>query len=144
MFHGDFILYTFVFFIRVSLFVATGIVLHQTDGGPVLQACPILWESMATVLIMKCIRVTVCAIAIKLMHSTPNKRKGFEPLDLIIHIVFFVLECITTSRALNTPECIVAASKQSGGPLIAYVNGISCVWDGCYILACALYAVVNK
>ena len=50
---GDMVLYVFVFLLRVSLFVITGIVLHQTDGGPVLRFCPVLWESMATILVVK-------------------------------------------------------------------------------------------
>jgi len=134
LFQGDVVLYTFVFLMRVSLFIVTGIVLHQSDGGPVFQACPVLWESMATILVAKSLRITLCALAIKLMR----RRKGFEPLDLIVHVAFFITECITTSRALNTPECVASAQ------LVAYVNVLSCVWDGCYIMACALDAILTK
>ena len=112
---GDMVLYVFVFLLRVSLFVITGIVLHQTDGGPVLRFCPVLWESMATILVVKCLRATLCAIVIKLVR---NRRRGFEPLDFIMHVAFFIIQCITTSRALNTPECITS----EGGVLMAYVN----------------------
>ena len=134
---GDMVLYVFVFLLRVSLFVITGIVLHQTDGGPVLRFCPVLWESMATILVVKCLRATLCAIVIKLVR---NRRKGFEPLDFIMHVAFFIIQCITTSRALNTPECITS----EGGVPMAYVNCLSCVWDGCYVLACALHAALFK
>jgi hypothetical protein len=135
--HGDMILYTFVFLLRVSLFVVTGIVLHQADGGPVLLFCPVLWESMATILIIKCLRVTICSIVVKLMRS---RRKGFEPLDFIMHVAFFIIQCIVTSRAFNTAECITS----DGAEPLTYVNCISCVWDGCYVLACALHAALFK
>ena len=135
---GDAMLYTFLFLLRVSLFIVTGVILHQTDGGPVLQYCPALWESMATILIAKCLRVTVCAIAIRFMRN--KRRKGFEPLDFIAHMAFFITECLTTSRALNTAECITSAGAQSA----AYVNGLTCVWDGCYVLACVLHAILQK
>lgn len=68
-----------------------------------------------------------------------------EPFDLILHMAFFLTECTITSRSLNMPECVAAAGKPFGGhPLLTYVNGISCVSDGCYILACMLFVLLNK
>ena len=144
MIQGDVMLYVFLFLLRVSLFTVTGMVLHRTEASSVIQACPVLWEAMALTLVAKCLRLTLCAVAFKLIRSTPRTR-GFSPFDLIIHMGFFVSEVIITSRSLNTPACVAAASAPfDGHPLIMYVNGVSCVWDGCYILACALFVVLKK
>ena len=144
MAHGDIMLYVFLFLLRVSLFTVTGIVLHGTEASRVVRECPALWETMALTLVAKCLRLTLCAVAFKLVRNA-QRTKGFEPFDLVIHMGFFVSEVIVTSRSLNTPACVSAASESfDGHPLIMYVNGISCVWDGCYILACALFVVINK
>jgi len=144
MIQGDIMLYMFIFLLRVSLFTVTGMVLHHTEASSVIHECPVLWESMALTLVAKCLRLTLCALAFKLIRST-QRTKSFSPFDLIIHMGFFVSEVIITSRSLNTPECVAAASASfDGHPLIMYVNGISCVWDGCYILACALFVMLKK
>jgi len=144
MVQGDSMLYVFLFLLRVSLFTVTGMVLHGTEASHVIKECPALWETMALTLVAKCLRLTLCAVVLKLVRNTA-RTKGFEPFDLIIHMGFFVSEVIVTSRSLNSPGCVSAASEPfDGHPLIMYVNGISCVWDGCYILACALFVVLNK
>jgi hypothetical protein len=133
----------FLFLLNVCLFIITGIVLHKCEATSVIRLCPTLWETMALILTMKCLRVTLCAVVFRLMRGDSRVGKT-NPVDLIISTVFFVVECVTTSRALNTEVCVSAASEPfDGHPLIAYVNGISAVWDGCYILSHALYAVVK-
>jgi hypothetical protein len=145
MTHGEIVLHVFLFLLRVSLFAVTGIVLHRTEASDVLRVCPALWETMAIILSAKCLRITLCAVAFKLMSRNRGRQRAVEPFDLIVHLAFFVTECVITSRSLNTPECVAAASEPFGGhPLLTYVNGISCVWDGCYILACALFVLLNK
>jgi len=145
MTQGEVLLHTFLFLLRVSLFTVTGMVLHRTEATSVLMLCPALWETMAVILTAKCLRVTLCAMAFRLMRETPGRRRGFEPFDLLVHMAFFVIECVVTSRSLNTPDCVRAAGEPfDGHPLLVYVNGISCVWDGCYILACALFVLLNK
>jgi hypothetical protein len=147
MSHGEMTLRLFLFLLKVSLLAVTGMVLHRTEAGPVLRLCPALWETMALILVAKCLRLTLCAVAFKLIgrNSGQGRQRGFEPLDLIMHVGFFVTECIVTSRSLNSPDCAAAASEPfEGHPLVLYVNGVSCVWDGCYILSCALFAVINR
>jgi hypothetical protein len=145
MIQGDIMLYVFLFLLRVCLFTVTGIVLHSTEATRVVHECPALWETMAITLVAKCLRLTLCAVAFKVINRNPPRTKGFAPFDLVIHMGFFVSEVIVTSRSLNMPECVAAASEAfDGHPLIMYVNGISCAWDGCYILACALFVVLNK
>ncbi len=144
-------LHVFVFLLRVSLFTVTGMVLHRTEATAVLRQCPALWETMAIILAAKCLRATLCAVAFKILRNnsgqstTTMRQRGFEPLDLLLHTAFFVTECVVTSRSLNTPDCVRAAGEPfNGPPLLVYTNGIACVWDGCYILACALHALLNK
>jgi hypothetical protein len=133
----------FLFLLSMCLFIVTGIVLHKSEATAVIRLCPALWETMALVLTMKCLRATLCAIVIKLMRGDSRANKS-NPLDLIMSTAFFVTECVTTSRALNTEACVSAASAPfDGHPLIAYVNGISAVWDGCYIMSHALYVVIK-
>lgn len=91
----------FLFLLDISLFTATGIVLHKCEATTVIRLCPGLWETMALILIIKCLRVTLCAVAFKLMRGE-SRAKAINPLDLVIYTVFFVTECVTTSRALNT------------------------------------------
>lgn len=135
----------FLFMLNVSLLTAVGIVLHKCQGsGAVLVECPILWESMLLILIMRCLRMTLCAIACKLMRKD-IKYSAFSPLDLIVYTCFFIVECATTSRSLNSDQCLAAISAHfDGHPLIAYVNGISCVCDGCFVLSNALFALVTR
>ena len=133
----------FLFLLNVCLFIVTGIVLHKSEATGVVRLCPTLWETMALILTMKCLRLTLCAVVLKIMRGESRTNKA-NPLDLIMSSAFFVTECITTSRALNTDVCVTAASEPfDGHPLIAYVNGISAVWDGCYVLSYALFVVVK-
>jgi hypothetical protein len=133
----------FIFLLNVCLFIVTGIVLHKSEATAVMRLCPTLWETMALILGMKCLRLTLCAIVMRIMRG-PSRVKKSNPLDLIMSSAFFVTECVTTSRALNTDACVTAASDPfDGHPLIAYVNGLSAVWDGCYILSHALFVVAK-
>jgi hypothetical protein len=125
----------------VCLFIVIGIVLHKSEATAVVRLCPVLWETMALILTVKCLRLTLCAIVMKIVRGESRVRKT-NPLDLIMSAGFFVTECVTTSRAFNTGVCVAAASEPfDGHPLIAYVNGISAVWDGCYVLSYALFVV---
>lgn len=134
----------FLFLLNVSLFTVMGVVLHKCESTAVLHLCYGLWETMALILVMKCLRMTLCAIAFKLMRGN-SEIGSFNPLDLLLYTGFFIAECVTTSRALNSDECVKAAGAPfDGHPLIAYVNGISCVWDGCFILSHALYVLVKR
>jgi hypothetical protein len=133
----------FLFLLNVCLIIVTGIVLHKSEATEVVRLCPVLWETMALILTMKCLRLTLCAIVMKVMRGESRASKA-NPMDLIMSAGFFVTECVTTSRALNTDVCVTAASQPfDGHPLIAYVNGISAAWDGCYVLSYALFVVVK-
>jgi len=133
----------FLFLLNVCLFVVTGIVLHKSEATEVVRLCPTLWETMALILAIKCLRLTLCAIVLKVMRRDSRASKT-NPLDFILSIGFFITECVTTSRALNSTACVSAASEPfDGHPLLAYVNGISAVWDGCYILSCAMLAAAK-
>lgn len=133
----------FLFLLNVCLFIVTGIVLHKSEATDVVRLCPALWETMALILTIKCLRLTLCAIVLKIMRGDARANKS-NPLDLVMSAGFFVTECVATSRALNTDACVSAASQPfDGHPLIAYVNGISAVWDGCYVLSYALFVVVK-
>ena len=135
----------FLFLLNVCLFVVTGIVLHKSEATEVVRLCPTLWETMALILAMKCLRLTLCAIVLKIMRrDSRSASKEANPLDFIMSTGFFITECVTTSRALNTDACVSAASGPfDGHPLLAYVNGISAVWDGCYVLSCAMFVVAK-
>ena len=135
----------FLFLLNVCLFVVTGIVLHKSEATEVVRLCPTLWETMALILAMKCLRLTLCAIVLKIMRrDSRSASKEANPLDFIMSTGFFITECVTTSRALNTDACVSAASGPfDGHPLLAYVNGISAVWDGCYVLSCAMLVVAK-
>ena len=134
----------FLFLLNVSLFIATGIVLHKSETAAVVRFCPALWESMALILTIKCLRMTLCAMVLRIMHGEA-KLGSVNPVDVVLFFAFFVTECVTTSRSLNTEECVTATSNSfEGHPLLSYVNGIAAVWDGCYILSHALYILVKR
>ena len=133
----------FLFLLNVCLFIVIGIVLHKSEATSVIRLCPALWETMAIILTVKCVRITLCAIVFKIMRKD-GRQGSINPLDLLLYTGFFVTECVTTSRALNTDACVTAASQPfDGHPLIAYANGISAVWDGCYILSHAMFVLVK-
>ena len=143
MFQGDIKLHMFVFFLRVCLFVVTGIVLHTTHASVyVLKECPLLWESMTLILSLKCIRITLCKVT---MYRFEVRTKSSDYFDMFIHLVYFCTEVTVTSCALNSESCVdVMSSHFSGHPTIAYVNGLSCAWDGCLTLSVALYASIDR
>ena len=143
--HCDVRAHIFLFLLNVCLFAIIGVVLHKSDTVLVTTECFMLWETMTLILTMKCLRMTLCAIVFRLMRNREEKTDSVNPIDVLLFFLFFVTECITTSRSLNTEECVAAASEPfDGHPLIAYVNGISAAWDGCYILSHALYVVVKR
>ena len=146
MANTDVLLHIFVFLLRVCLFTAVGIALHRTEGSQVLSGCPGLWESMTFALVVKCLRMTLCAVGFNLLRAASRTpMKGLGPFDLFLHTGLFIVECVTTSRSLNTPACIeVSGHAFDGHPLLAYLNGISCAWDGCFVLSYALFAVLNR
>jgi hypothetical protein len=143
MFHGDIKLHVFVFFLRVCLFIITGIVLHATLAFPtIFSQCPALWESMILILSFKCIRITLCKIT---MHRFGVKSKLSDYFDMVVHLVYFCVECTATSCSLNSSDCVDVMSTPFGGhPMIAYVNGLWCAWDGCLTLSVALYATIDR
>jgi hypothetical protein len=141
MSQNDMRLHIFLFLLRISLFVAIGIVLHSTENSLVINECPGLWESMLAILCIKCIRLMMCPLVIKILRKY---QKPLHYINIFGYTVFFVVECVITSQSLNTPDCIKAASLPTGHPMLAYANGITCVYDGAYILSHALFAVLNR
>ena len=143
MYQVDIKLHMFIFMLRVSLFVATGIVLHMTHSSVhVFIECPLLWESMTAILSLKCIRMTICKVT---MHRFDIRAKSSDCFDMFVHLVYFCIEVAVTSCALNSVNCVdVMSSSFYGHPMIAYVNGLSCVWDGCLTLSVALYASIDR
>ncbi len=127
----------------MCLFVVTGIVLHATYAtGSIFAVCPGLWESMTLMLSLKCVRITLCKIT---MHRFDVHPKISDYFDMLFHLIHFCVECVITSFALNSSECVnVMASPFGGHPMIAYVNGLWCAWDGCLALSVALYATINR
>jgi hypothetical protein len=96
---------------------------------------------MIVILCIKCVRLTLCPLVFKVLHSY---QRSFHYLNVIMYTLFFVLECIVTSQSLNSAVCIKAMSEHPGHPILAYVNGITCVYDGAYVLSHALFAIVNR
>ena len=143
MYQGDVKLHLFVFLMRICLFVVIGISLHTTQASPLVFAeCTFLWESMLLILILKCIRVTLCKVT---LHRFEIRPKSSDCFDMLVHLVYFCTEVTVTSCALNSHGCVDAMSAPfKGHPMIAYVNGISCVWDGCLTLSMALYASIDR
>jgi hypothetical protein len=143
MFQSDIKLHLFIFFLRVCLFVVTGIVLHATHASPsVLVECPFLWESMTLIMSLKCVRITLCKIT---MHRFDIRRRSSDCFDMSVHMAYFCVEVVVTSCSLNSVNCLEVMSSPFGGhPMIAYVNGISCVWDGCLTLSLALFTSIDR
>ena len=143
MLQGDIKLHMFVFFLRICLFTVTGIVLHATHASSsIFSECPFLWESMTLIMSLKCIRITLCKVT---MHRLEIRPRSSYCFDMVVHLVYFCIEVIVTSCSLNSVSCMQVMSTPFGGhPMIAYVNGISCVWDGCLTLSVALYASIDR
>lgn len=135
----------FLFQLRMALFVSIGITLHSAQSTSVIPDCPGLWESMLAILVIKCIRMTICSTVVKMLNNRASQElKPITLLNLMIDTIFFITECVMTSKSLNSRECVVSASAVfSGHPMIAYVNGLACVWDGCFILSHVLYLMLK-
>jgi hypothetical protein len=142
MYQGDIKLHMFVFFMRICLFTVTGIVLHATHAyASVFVECPFLWESMTAILSLKCLRITLCKVT---MHRLDIRPKSSDCFDMLVHLIYFCIEAVVTSCALNSVNCRDVISTPFGGhPMIAYVNGLSCAWDGCLTLSVALFASID-
>ena len=143
MYQRDIKLHVFVFLLRVCLFIVTGLVLHMTHATPsIFTVCPGLWESMTLILSLKCVRITVCKAT---MYQFEIRTNASDYFDTMMHLVYFCIECAITSRSLNSGECVSVMTIPFGGhPMIAYVNGLSCVWDGCLTISFALYTSINR
>jgi hypothetical protein len=134
----------FLFLLRMALFVSIGIVLHNAQSTSVIVDCPGLWESMISILVIKCIRMTICSTIVKMLNTgITQELKHLALLNLVVDTVFFITEVVMTSKSLNSKECVDSASAQfSGHPMIAYVNGLACVWDGSFILSHVLFLML--
>ena len=133
MVHVDIPMHIFLFLIRFCLFTVTGMVLHSTEASSVHRHCPGLWETMAVILVMKCLRLTLCAVAFRLarINGSSHRLRWPDAFDLVMHAFFFITECVFTLRSLNNSEYVAAAGEPfDGHPLIAYVNEWSVVCMG--------------
>ena len=141
MYHGDIKLHVFVFLMRVCLFIATGVVLHATHATPsFFVECRGIWESMLLILSLKCIRIAICNVVLHRFRMKANAN-----IDKSANVAFFVIECVVTSCSQNSKACVtVMQSPFDGHPMIAYVNILSCVWDGCMVLSVALHTAVDR
>lgn len=134
----------FLFLLRMSLFVSIGIVLHNAQSTSIIADCPGLWESMISILVIKCIRMTICSTIVKMLNTgITHELKHLSLLNLVVDTIFFITEVVMTSKSLNSKECVDSASAHFGGhPMIAYVNGLACVWDGSFILSHVLCLIL--
>ncbi len=136
----------FLFLLRMSLFVTISIVLHNTQSTTVSHDCPGLWESMLAILAIKCVRMTICSTIVKMLNNgvAMQEYKHLTLLNLVVDTIFFITECVITSISLNSKVCVESASEAfNGHPMIAYVNGLVCVWDGCYILSHVMFLMLG-
>jgi hypothetical protein len=95
--------------------------------------------------VIKCIRMTICPTVVKLLNTgITQELRQLHLLNLVVDTIFFITECVMTSRSLDSKDCVVSASATtSGHPMIAYVNGIACVWDGSFILSHVLFLMLG-
>ena len=136
----------FIFLMRMALFTSIGVVLHNTQSSMVMKDCPGLWESMLAILVIKCVRMVICSTVVKLLHNgtTHKELKYISLLNLSIDAIFFITEIVMTSRSLDSKQCVESAGVPfNGHPMIAYVNGLVCVWDGSFILAHVLFLMLG-
>ena len=140
MSQNDMRLHIFLFLLRISLFTATGIMLHHNDGPQVIMHCGGLWESMLAILCIKCVRLTLFPL---MLRAFKIYQRGLHHANIFMYAIFFVVECTITSQSLNSPECVAASSRPDGHPMLAYVNGITCVYDGAYLLSHVLFTILN-
>ena len=136
----------FIFLLRMVLFVSIGMVLHSTQSTQVMQDCPGLWESMLAILVIKCVRMVICTTIIKLLHKGTSQQelRSISLLNLVLDTIFFITECVMTSRSLDSRVCVISASIPfNGHPMIAYVNGLAATWDGSFILSHVLFLMLG-
>ena len=135
----------FLFLLRMALFVSIGIVLHNSQTSSVMRDCSGLWESMLAILVIKCVRMTICSTILRMLNNgVVQELKHLSLLNLVVDTIFFITECVMTSKSLNSRECVDSASKAfNGHPMIAYVNCLACVWDGCFILSHVLFLMLG-
>jgi hypothetical protein len=136
----------FHFLLRMTLFVAIGMVLHDAQSvSSITRDCPGLWESMLSILVIKCVRMSICSSVVKLLNTgVVHEMKHFSLLNLVVDVIFFTTECVITSKSLNSEECVNSCSKAfHGHPMIAYVNALNCVWDGSHILSHVLFLMLG-
>jgi hypothetical protein len=89
--------------------------------------------------------MTICTTVVKMLNTgVAQELKHLTLLNLVIDTIFFITECVMTSKSLNSKECVTSASDAfNGHPMIAYVNGLACVWDGSFILSHVLFLVLG-
>ena len=135
----------FIFLLRMALFVSIGLVLHSAQSTSVIVDCPGLWESMLAILVIKCLRMTICTTVVRMLNTgIAQELKHLTLLNLVIDTIFFITECVMTSKSLNSQKCVTSASATfNGHPMIAYVNGLACVWDGSFILSHVLFLMLG-
>ena len=141
MSQNDMRLHIFLFLLRISLFITTGIVLHSTDGPLVLTHCAGLWESMLAILCIKCVRLTLFPL---MLRAFKIYQRSLHHVNVLMYAIFFIVECVMTSQSLNSQECVAATSHPSGHPMLSYVNGITSVYDGAYLLSHVLFTILNR
>lgn len=135
----------FIFMLRMALLIGIGIVLHMTQSTFVPVDCPGLWESMLGILVAKCFRMFLCTTVVKLLNSgTTCMMQHLYLLNLLIDTIFFVTECVMTSKSLDSVQCVNTAGQPFGGhPIIMYVNCLACIWDGTFIFSHILFLLLG-
>lgn len=141
MSQNDIRLHIFLFILRVALFVITGVALHDANIPAVQSRCPMLWELTATILCVKCIRLTLYPILLRVLRL---HRWWMHLANVGMYSAFFITETVLTSQSLNSPDCMVAASLASGHPTLIFASFALCIYDGAYVLSHALFGVVNR
>ena len=136
----------FLFLLRMALFVSIGLVLHSSQTSSSMKKdCPGLWDSMLAILVIKCVRMTICSTILRMLNNgSAHELKHLTLLNLVVDAIFFITECVMTSKSLSSKECVDSAGGPfNGHPMIAYVNGLTCVWDGCFILSHVLFLMLG-
>ena len=137
----DMRLHIFVFILHVSMFVITGIALHDTNAVVVMARCTMLWEMTLSILVIKCVSLTLCPLLFTVFRMYS---KWIEPFNVGVYGGFFIAECVLTSRSLNSPDCLVATSLSTGHPILVFINFALCIFDGAFVLSHALYTIIHR
>jgi hypothetical protein len=101
---------------------------------------------MLAILVIKCVRMVICTTVIKLLHKGTSQQelRSISLLNLVLDTIFFITECVMTSRSLDSRVCVISASIPfNGHPMIAYVNGLAATWDGSFILSHVLFLMLG-